>query len=282
MSKLESVKGLLRRWFTAIPFFIVLGPVLGGLIAVPLIPEPQVATITISGSIVNQDFVDNILNLVQQAREDRNIKAVVLRIDSPGGSVSAVEQIYLDVLKLRQEKPVVVSIGPMAASGGYYIAVAGNHIYAEPTSLIGSIGAFVGLPESENMDENLGTTGPFKTSGGSRRRFMGILEMVRQEFVSTVMSERGERLKLSEEDVSKAELFVGLEALRNGLIDEFGTRTAAVEKAASLAGLRHYGVVELRGQSILITFFFGSAELANLKTQTGLIPKYYYLYFGQE
>ncbi|MBI2979460.1 MAG: S49 family peptidase [Chloroflexi bacterium] len=282
MSKLESVSRLLRRWFTSIPFFILLGLVLGGLVAVPLMPKPKVATINISGVISNQDFVDNILNLLQSAREERSIKAVVLRINSPGGSVSAVEQIYMDVLRLKQRKPVVVSIGQIAASGGYYIAVAGDYVYAEPTSLIGSIGAFVGLPEPEELDETFGTTGPFKATGGSRQRFISILEMVRQQFVSIVMSQRGERLKLSEQEISRAELFVGLEGINSGLVDEMGTRAVAIEKAANLAGLRNYDVVELRGENLPLSLFFGSADFANLKAQTGLFPRYYYLYFESE
>ncbi|MBI4188639.1 MAG: S49 family peptidase [Chloroflexi bacterium] len=282
MSKLESIKRLLRRCFTSILFFILLGLVLGGLVSIPLMPKPKVAVINISGTIANQDFVDNILNLLQTAREERSIKAVVLRIDSPGGSVSAVEQIYLDALRARQRKPVVVSIGQIAASGGYYIAMAGDYVYAEPTSLIGSIGAFVGLPEPEQLDETLGATGPFKTTGGSRQRFISILEMVRQQFVSIVMSQRGERLKLSEQEISRAELFVGLEGLNYGLVDEMGTRAVAIEKAANLAGLRNYDVVELRGENLPLYLFFGSADFAKLKAQTGLFPKYYYLYFASE
>ncbi len=282
MAKLESAKRLLRRWFTSIPLFIALGLILGGLIAVPLIPRPTVATITISGTILNQTYVDGILDDLQNARDDSSIKAVVLRIDSPGGGASAAEQIYLDVLRLRQQKPVVTSIGIQAASGGYYIAVASNYIYAEPTSQVGSIGAWVTLPTAEQLDENLGTSGPFKATGASRRKVMGILEMVRQGFVSAVSSQRGERLKLSEEEISRAEIYVGIDSVRFGLIDGIGTRTDAIEKAASLAGLRNYDVVNLRVVSQPSFFFFGSSDLDALKSQSSLVPVYYYLYFEQE
>ncbi|MFC1977475.1 S49 family peptidase [Chloroflexota bacterium] len=282
MPSLESTKRLLRSWFTSIPFFVLLSLILGVSIAIPLIPEPVIVTIPISGTILDQGYVDGILDLLQDARDDNNIKAVVLRIDSPGGGVSAVEQIYLDVLRLRERKPVVTSIGTIAASGGYYVAVASNFIYAEPTSQIGSIGALVSLPEPEELDEDLGTTGPFKASGRSRRKILSILEMVRQEFVEAVMSQRGERLLLSDEELSQAQIYVGIESLRYGLIDDIGTRTAAIEKAASLAGLRNYAVVELRPTGLPFLFFFGSSDLAALKAQTGLIPKYYYLYFETE
>lgn len=282
MSRLESTKRLLRRWFSSIPFFILLGLILGGLISFLAIPRPIIATITISGPIINQTYTDDILDIIQYARDNNRVKAVVLRIDSPGGGASATEQIYLDVLRLRQLKPVVASIGTIAASGGYYVAVASNFIYAEPTSQIGSIGAWVSLPQPEELEEDVGTTGPFKATGGSRRKVTGHLEMLRQEFVEAVMSQRGDRLKLIEEELSRAEIHVGVESLRYGLIDEIGTRSAAIEKAASLAGLRNYEVVEFQITTQPLFWFFGSSDLAALKSQTGLIPKYYYLYFEQE
>jgi len=272
----------LRRWFTSIPFFVLLSLILGLAIAIPVIPKPNIATITISGTILGQAYVDDILDMLQRARDDDNIKAVVLRIDSPGGGASAIEQIYLDVLRLGQQKPVVASIGTIAASGGYYVAVASNFIYAEPTSQLGSIGAWVSLPSPEELDEDVGTTGPFKETGRSRRKALGVLEMVRQEFVEAVMSQRGERLLLSDEELSQAQIYVGVESLRYGLIDDIGTRTAAIEKAASLAGLRNYEVVELYIGTTIIIWFFGSSDLEALKSQTSTFPIYYYLYFESE
>jgi len=245
-------------------------------------PGPNIATINISGPILDQAYTDDILNMLKYARDDNSIKAVVLRINSPGGGASATEQIYLDLLRLRQQKPVVVSIGTIAASGGYYVAVASNFIYAEPTSQIGSVGLWVSLPQPEELDEDIGTTGPFKATGGSRRKVVGHLEMVRQEFVEAVMSQRGARLQLSEEELSRAEIYLGVEGLRHGLIDEIGTTTAAIEKAASLAGLRNYELVEFRIERQPLFWFFGSSDLEVLKSQTGLVPKYYYLYFEQE
>ena len=282
MSGLKSAKRLVRRWFTSIAFFVLLGLILGGLISIPVIPRPNIATITISGIVLGQAYVDDILDMLKYARDDDSIRAVVLRIDSPGGGVSAVEQIYLDILRLRQQKPVVASIGTVAASGGYYVAVAANFIYAEPTSQIGSIGAWVSLPRPEELEEYTGTTGPFKATGGSRRKVIGWLEMVRQEFVEAVISQRGDRLKLFEEELSRGELYVGVESLRYGLIDDIGTRAAAIEKAASLAGLRNYEVVELQVIAQPSFLFFGSSDLEALKSQTGLVPIYYYLYFEQE
>ncbi len=278
MSRLESAKRLMRRWLWSIPLFVVLSLGLGVLISIPVIPKPNIATITISGAILSQAYTDDILDMLRYARDDDSIKAVVLQIDSPGGYVVTTEQIYLEVLRLRQQKPVVASVGMMAASGGYHIAVASNFIYAQPTSTIGSIGAWVGLPRPEELDEDILTTGLFKATGGTRRKATGVLEMVRQEFVEAVMSQRGDRLKLSEEELSRAEIYVGVDSLRYGLIDDIGTSTAAIEKAASLAGIRNYEVVELYIWKPVIWFF----SLEDLKSRTGLMPIYYYLYFESE
>ena len=278
MSRLESAKRLMRRWFTSIPFFVLLGLVLGGLISIPVIPKPNIATIEISGIIFDQAQTDDILEALRYAREDDSIKAVVLLIDSPGGYTVTVDPIYLEVLRLRAQKPVVASVGMIGASGGYRIAVASNFIYAQPASLLGSVGTWVGLPRPEELDEDILTTGPFKATGSSRRRWTGVLEMFRQTFVDAVVSQRGDRLKLSEEELSRAEIYVGIESLRYGLIDDIGTSTDAMEKAASLAGIRNYEVVELHIWKPVIWFF----SLEDLKSRTGLMPIYYYLYFESE
>jgi len=280
MSRLGSVTRLLRRWLSSIPFFVVLGLALGGLISIIVIPTPNIAMITISGTIIDQGYVDDIVKMLRYARDDDSVKGVVLQIDSPGGGASATEQVYLNVLQLRQQKPVVVSIGTIAASGGYYVAVASNFIYAEPTSQLGSIGAWVSLPTPEELDEDILTSGLFKATGGSRRKVIGWLETFKQQFVTTVMSQRGDRLKMSEEELSRAEIYTGVESLRYGLIDDIGTSTDAIEKAASLAGIRNYGVVELHIEKPSLWLFL--ADVEDLKSRTSTFPIYYYLYFESE
>lgn len=83
-NKLESIKRLLRRWFTSIPLFVLLGLILEVAIAIPVVPKPHIATITISGVLFDQAYVDDILDMLSHARDDDSIKAVVLQIDSPG------------------------------------------------------------------------------------------------------------------------------------------------------------------------------------------------------
>ncbi len=108
---------------------------------------------------------------------------------------------------------------------------------------------------------------------------MGRLEMIRQEFVEAVISQRGDRLKMSEEELSQAEIYLGVEGLRYGLIDDIGTRTDAIAKAADLAGVRNYEVVELEIKQPTFLLFF---SMEDLKAQTNLAPVYYYLYFESE
>jgi len=109
MSRLESVKRLLRCWLWSIPFFVLLGLVLGVLISIPLLSKPNIATITILGSISTQAYTHDILDMLRYARGNDSIKAVVLQIDSPGGRASVIEQIYLDVL-LSGEGELAVAI----------------------------------------------------------------------------------------------------------------------------------------------------------------------------
>lgn len=274
--RLESTRRLLRRWLTSIAFLALVGVVLGAVIAPLLISKPNVAVITISGIVTHQEYVDDVLAMLQYAREDHNIRAVVLRIDSPGGSASATEEIFLDVLRTRQLKPVVASIGSIGASGGYYVATAANVIYAEPSSQIGSIGVWSRLPLPEELDEDILTSGPFKATGFSRQKAVAHLEMVRQGFVEAVRLQRGDRLKLTEEELSTAEIYLGIDAFRFGLIDGIDTMTAAIEEAATLAGLRHYELVEL------VVGNPPPVNLEALRSQIGLAPVYYFLHFEQE
>lgn len=281
MSLLADIGKMLARVLYSIPFFILYGVVIGFLIGIPAVPRPQVAIIPVSGVIIEQSFTENVLDMLATARQDSSIKAVVLEIDSPGGYVVTTESIYLEVIRLRQLKPVVVAVKTIAASGGYYIAVAGEYIYALPTSEVGSVGAWSILPFPEELDEIVMTTGLFKATGGSRRNAVTELEIIRQEFVSIVQSHRGDHLKLTEDELSQAKIYLGSEGLKLGLIDEIGTTTDATVKAASLANLRNYSVTKL-GTEEPDDGGFQFFGLEGLKAQNSLIPVYLYLYFESE
>jgi len=277
MSKLRVLRRLLRRCVRSVPFFVVAGLALGWLVGALGIPRPYVATVDLSGVIEQEQGVD-LQTTLSALRGNRNVKAVLLEVDSPGGLAVTTQQVYFDLLKLRREKPVVALIGAEGASGAYHIAVACNYIYAQQASQVGSIGAWVVLPEREELDEESITTGPFKATGGSRRDAVAELEMVRREFVSAVVQNRKDRLRLSEEELSRAEIYMGVEALEYGLIDEIGTRSDAIAKAAGLAGIRNYGVVKWYAGSARA----GIPSIEALRARTGLMPTYYYLHFESE
>ncbi|MFC1938310.1 S49 family peptidase [Chloroflexota bacterium] len=265
-----------KRWLNSIYFFILLGLILGGLTSVIVVPKPIISEITVSGAILERAYVDSIIDELQSAKEDRNVKAVVLKIDSPGGAVSAIEPIYFEILELKRSKPVVASVGTIAASGGYYIAVATNFIYAQPNATVGSVGVIGTLPGTEKLDENVITTGPFKRSGQSRRRAISRIETIRQQFVEAVTIQRGERLQIPEDELSQASVYSGTEGLRYGLIDDIGMSAQAMQKAAELAHIRSYSVTECLIQSTEVV------DIEALKSRTNNIPLYYYLYFELE
>ncbi|PIV65167.1 MAG: hypothetical protein COS09_01000, partial [Candidatus Nealsonbacteria bacterium CG01_land_8_20_14_3_00_12] len=272
---------------TPTPIFLVWGwiilvLIIGGLISVfsfqEFIAKPEVGVIRISGSILGQWQADEILEQIRYAKEKKEIKGVVLEIDSPGGEASVVEGIYLALLRLREEKPIVASINQRGASGGYYIALASNFIYAKPDSEIGSIGAWTSLPYPEMPSEDILPTGPFKDTGMTRQKAVGQLEMLRQSFLGVVLFHRGEKLKISADELTKAEVYTGIEGLGAGLIDEIGSNFDAIEKAADYAGIAHYQVVDIAEKMAekVQTEKWGVTQ-PTTESKKELLPTYYYL-----
>lgn len=285
--KLNLVKNKMEVWFTPTPIFlvwgwIILALIIGGLISVfsfrEFIAKPEVGVIRISGPILFQEQTDEILEQLRYAKEKKTIKAVVLEIDSTGGEASVVEGIYLALLRLREEKPIVASINQRGASGGYYIALASNFIYAKPDSEIGSIGAWTSLPYPEMPSEDILPTGPFKDTGMTRQKAVGQLEMLRQSFLGVVLFHRGEKLKISADELTKAEVYTGIEGLGAGLIDEIGSNFDAIEKAADYAGIAHYQVVDIAGKMAekVQTEKWGVTQ-PTTESKKELLPTYYYL-----
>lgn len=247
------------------------------------IGPPKIGIVKISGFTLDQSTADKVSRLLKYAKDEKSIKAVVLQLDSPGGGATATEEIYLSLLELRKEKPVVVSVDGSALSGGYYIAVASDFIYAKPTSLVGSIGVWMRIPGPERLQEDIMPSGPAKSTGGVRKKAASWLQMVAEGFLQAVIIQRGSNLRLTKEELSQAEIYIGTEALRYGLIDKIGSRSEAVEKAASLAGLRNYQEVDINKQLELLLpysgFFFYelSPDIKDLSPAESVYPQYYYL-----
>jgi signal peptide peptidase SppA len=229
---------------------IAVALVAGYYLAVNLIPTPKIGIITLQTQI-NGLVAEATLGEINYAINARDIKGVVLLIDSPGGSASAGHDIYYQVRKLRETKPVVASMDGLAASAAYQIAVASNEIYAKPATLVGNIGVIMGLSSPEVLSERFMTTGPFKAIAFSTTSQVQKLDLLHADFRDSVVAERSAApnpLTLSPDQVATGEIWVGIEAKELGLIDELGSLLDAVDRTAELAGVEHYEIVQVRDE----------------------------------
>jgi len=224
---------------------VIIVPLAVGIYAAPrVVPEPKVGVIRLYYEIFDVT-AEEFKAQLDYARNDPAIKAVVIIINSPGGTANDSEEMYLDVLKTRQEMPVVASVDFLAASGAYYVAAATDEIYAKPGSAVGSIGVITFLPDSVFIEEDMLTTGPYKAFGGTRDGFARRAETLKEVFVNAVATGRGDRLTADFETLTRAEIFDGVSAQQMGLIDGMISTQEAIARAGELAGLRDYEVVEL-------------------------------------
>ena len=260
-----------------------LGLVFGNFVFDVLVGEPYVGIVRID-TVINSETAPKIAEMLKHVAEEKTIKAAVLEIDSPGGMATSTEELYLQIMELRKKKPIVAHVTTVGASGGYYIAVAADLIYANPSSILGSVGAIVQLPEKESMLEEFIWTGPFKKTGSSTKEAVNRLEMLKERFVQIVSFQRGERLKISQEEISKAGIYNGIQAIRLGLIDEIGSSSNAIQAVAQLAGLRNYSTVDINKKLDLSlpsssTFSWNAQDS---KINSNILPTYYYQYMPPE
>ena len=248
MGFLSALGRLLTSRYTGILVIAGLGVAAGLLIFVFVFPgKPKIGVINVPYTVIGDAsgyFIGEHLNY---ARNDDSIKAVVIRLASPGGGAAASERLYNETRALREEKPVVLVMNDLVASGGYMMAMGANHTYATPSVLVGSVGvvAFAGPLIPPLPDEGVVASGPYKLSGFSRRDWLGIVNELKRAFAEMVIAERRGKLRLSAEQLMEARIYSGGEALRLGLVDELGSDTDALEKAAELAGISNYGLVDV-------------------------------------
>lgn len=255
---LEAVAGLVSP---AVPYNFNLGTVrsivllavapllIGWLLAILLVPQPAVGLIRLNFDIWS-DSAEFVMLQIDGARADPRIRAVVLQLDSPGGEVAATQSLYLELEGLRREMPVVTSIGSIAASGGYYVAMATDPIYGKPSSTVGSVGVWGFIPPDLGVNEAILASGPFKLTASNRDEFLREIEGIRQEFLATVFNARGDRLNVSAVDLSQGLAYPGRGALRLGLIDHLGSQSDAITTAAELAGIANYEIIDLGARVI--------------------------------
>ena len=141
-------------------------------------------------------------------------------------------------------------MGGMVASGGYMMAMGVNHTYAQSSSLVGNVGvvAFAGPLLPRPLPENIVVTGPHKLAGSSRRDWIGLVGELKEGFAQMVLIERGDKLRISEEELTEGRLYSGVDAVRLGLVDEIGGDSDAMDKAAELAGISNYGTVDINAE----------------------------------
>jgi len=219
------------------------------LIAIAVAIGDRVALVTISGGIYSSQGV---IEQLRRCEADPSVKAIVLRINSPGGAVAPVQEIYSAINRI--QKKVVVSMGATAASGGYYIACAGDQIFANPGTLTGSIGVIMQFRKWGELMKKIGVqsevikSGKYKDAGSPFREltpeeqelFQDVIDDVHQQFLDAIIESRknaeltGEQI----EEIADGRIMSGRQALERKLIDQLGDLNDAIEYAGQLAGIQ--------------------------------------------
>lgn len=261
--------------------------------------KDKIAVIYAEGEIVGgegkkeQIGGDHISKIIRKARKDSTIKAVVLRVNSPGGSALASEVMWREVEITKKEKPVIVSMGNLAASGGYYMSCAADVIVAQPNTITGSIGVFGVIPNAKKLLNNklgittdhVGTndnsdymsiTRPMRTS--EKNLIKGFIEEIYVTFVNRVSNGRNMSFEAVDK-VGEGRVWSGITAKEIGLVDELGGLNKAIEIAQEKAGLEAYKLKEMPFQkdpmTELLESFKTSVKTSFMKEELGVGYKHY-------
>ena len=251
----------------------------------------KIAIINIE-SIITQS--SNTVRQIKKYADDKSIKAIVLRIDSPGGGVAPSQEIYSEILNVRKNsnKIVVTSMGNLAASGGYYIACASNKIVANPGTLTGSIGVIMTFSNIEELMKKIGLkteiikSGEFKDIGSPMREFtekekkllQGVIDDVYDQFVNAVSVGRSIAVQKVKE-LSDGRIFTGRQAFEIGLVDKLGSLEEAIKLAAELVGIEGKPkIVSEKKEKNLLFKLLENKVLSYLPKQLHIIPGLQYLW----
>ncbi|WP_028892417.1 signal peptide peptidase SppA [Tenacibaculum sp. 47A_GOM-205m] len=222
--------------------------------------KDKIAVIYAQGDIIygegNEHYIgQGIINkAIKKARKDDKVKAIVLRVNSPGGSALASELIWRELELTKKEKPLVVSMGNLAASGGYYIACNADKIIAEPTTITGSIGVFGAIPNFSQFADNIGINAEQVSTNNSasysvfepmNQKFYDVtkegVEQIYTTFVNRVSAGRNMTFEQVNE-IAQGRVWTGKEAIEKGLVDQLGGLEDAIKAAAELAEVENYRV----------------------------------------
>ena len=208
----------------------------------------RIALVRIEGPILDSQ---NAVEEIKEYGKDGSVKAILLRIDSPGGAVAPSQEIYSEVKKVAASKPVVVSMGSVAASGGYYIACPATRIVADPGTLTGSIGVIMEIPNIEGLLNKIGVktevikSGKNKDIGSAframkpeeRKLLQGVMDNVHEQFIRAVAE--GRKMKIEDvRAIADGRIFTGEQAVSEGLVNDLGTLEDSKKIAAKLGGIK--------------------------------------------
>ena len=255
-----------------------------GLLFILLIARGLVQSVPIGDKVAIIDIVgvisrtDTVIDQIHQYRDDQTVKAIVLRINSPGGSVAPVQEIYSELRKL--DKPIVASMGSTAASGGYYIAAIADEILANPGTLTGSIGVIMqftklkGLYEKIGLEQQVIKSGKFKDTGSSMRDMtdeerallQATLDDVHNQFIDAVFE--GRQAHLTREEIvtlADGRVFSGQQAFGHKMVDQLGNLPDAIERAGELGGISGKPkVVRTKRKTSMLERLLGTTGKENL------------------
>ncbi|MBA2663934.1 MAG: signal peptide peptidase SppA [Bradymonadaceae bacterium] len=257
--------------------------------------KPSIGVVEIAGPIMDSKKA---LEDIKAFSENELIHGVVIRVDSPGGAVAPSQEIFEAVKKLKVKKPVAVSMGSTAASGGYYIAIGSDVIFANPGSITGSIGVITQLFNVESIMDKIDvkvhtvTTGPFKDSGSPFKEFSvddenyfhELIDDIYLQFIEDVAQARS--LELGEvRKLADGRVFTGRQAKVNKLVDEIGTIDDAIAHVAARAGIEGdpkvvYPPKERMG--FLSEMLRASVNTTFNQVQSRTSPRLQYLYVGPQ
>jgi len=223
---------------------VVLAAAVVGVVLAPSVyaatndPNDTVAVVEIEGP-VNAALADDVESELADIRANESVGAVVLKLDTPGGAPVASERMYKAVQRTSEQMTVIASVQSVSASGGYYAMAPADEIYVLPTSTVGSIGLNAPAPQTASPVE--GPSGPDK-AGGNEIQGWAEQQTLADTFIDAMMAERGEEFELPREEVAKADVYLGTEAVANGYADEIGSLNEAVHAAATEENLGEYEV----------------------------------------
>ena len=234
-----------------------------------LYAEGEITEAVTSPYSMDKSITEKVAKELIKLKEDESIKAVVLRVNSPGGSAFTSEQIWKQVLELKKVKPIVVSMGDVAASGGYYISCAANKIVAEPNTLTGSIGIFGMFPNMTGLFNKVAlTTDVVKTNTyadlgdvsrpmreDEKALIQSRIESGYDTFITRCADGRG-MTKAAIDSIGQGRVWTGEQAIEKGLVDELGGIEKAIAVAAKLADLKDYKLVEVSGSKDFLKDLF--------------------------